>query len=50
VIATFENTDKRLKSGMTGYAKIDTVTLPVGDVFTRSIKRFFQIEAWSWIP
>jgi putative peptide zinc metalloprotease protein len=50
VLASFDNIEKRLKSGMTGYAKIDTVTLPVGVVFTRSIKRFFQIEAWSWIP
>ncbi|MES9990547.1 MAG: efflux RND transporter periplasmic adaptor subunit [Candidatus Thiodiazotropha sp.] len=50
VIATFDNRENLLRSGMTGYAKINTVTMPVIAVFTRSILRFFQIEAWSWIP
>jgi putative peptide zinc metalloprotease protein len=38
------------KPGMTGYAKIDGETMPVFEVFSRSIVRFVTIEMWSWLP
>jgi multidrug resistance efflux pump len=39
-----------LKSGMSGYAKIEGPVKPVIVAFTSSIVRFFQIEIWSWLP
>jgi hypothetical protein len=39
-----------LKTGMSGYAKIEGPTKPVIVAFTTPIVRFFQIEIWSWLP
>jgi len=50
VIATFQNPDGVLKTGMTGEAKIDGETMPVWQAFTQSIQHFFQVDVWSWIP
>ena len=50
VIATIENQAGQLKTGMTGRAKIDGVTMPVWQAFSRSIARFINIQVWSWIP
>ena len=50
VIATIENRAGQLKTGMTGRAKIEGVTMPVWQAFSRSIARFFKITVWSWIP
>ncbi len=50
VIVDIPNTDKNLKAGMTGYAKIEGKTLPVIVAFTRPIVRFVQVEVWSWLP
>ncbi|MBE2244216.1 MAG: HlyD family efflux transporter periplasmic adaptor subunit [Burkholderiaceae bacterium] len=50
VIATIENRDSQLKTGMTGRAKVDGVSMPVWQAFSRSIARFFKITVWSWIP
>ena len=50
VIATIENRAGQLKTGMTGRAKIEGVTMPVWQAFTRSVARFFKITVWSWIP
>jgi putative peptide zinc metalloprotease protein len=50
VIATFDNKDGRLKTGMTGEAKVATVWMPVWRAFTQSITRFFRLQVWSWIP
>lgn len=50
VIATFQNKDGELKTGMTGDAKIVGPTMPVWRAFTQSIQRFVQVEMWSWIP
>jgi putative peptide zinc metalloprotease protein len=50
VIATFQNEDGSLKTGMTGEAKIDGPTIPVWRAFTQSIQRFVQVEVWSWVP
>ncbi len=43
-------TDGRLKTGMTGNAKIDAGWSLTGLVFTRAIARFLFVELWSWIP
>jgi multidrug resistance efflux pump len=48
--ARFANPDDFLRTGMTGYAKIDGVEMRVWEAYLRSIRRFFQIEVWSWIP
>ncbi|HEY3521265.1 MAG TPA: efflux RND transporter periplasmic adaptor subunit [Rhodanobacteraceae bacterium] len=50
VIATFQNPDGALKTGMTGEAKIDGEVMPVWSAFTQSIQHFFKVEVWSWIP
>jgi putative peptide zinc metalloprotease protein len=50
VIVDIPNTEKSLKAGMTGYAKIEGKTLPVIVAFTRPIVRFIQVEVWSWLP
>lgn len=39
-----------LKSGMTGYAKIQAGTQPLGLLLLRPVMRFVQIELWSWLP
>jgi multidrug resistance efflux pump len=44
------NEDGFLKSGMTGYGKIEGSEMPVWEAFTRLFVRFFRIEFWSWIP
>jgi multidrug resistance efflux pump len=50
VAAIFENETDFLRSGMTGYAKIDGAEMRAWEAYLRSIRRFFQIEVWSWIP
>ncbi|WP_255702923.1 HlyD family secretion protein [Roseivivax sp. GX 12232] len=50
VDAVFENPDDFLRSGTTGYAKIEGTEMRVWEAYLRSIQRFFQIEFWSWIP
>ncbi|HWG10212.1 MAG TPA: efflux RND transporter periplasmic adaptor subunit [Rhodanobacteraceae bacterium] len=50
VIATFQNKDGRLKTGMTGEAKIDGPVIPVWQAFTQGLQHFFQVDVWSWIP
>ena len=50
VVALLENPDDRLKSGMTGYAKIIGEKMPIWKVFSLSIIRFIQVEVWSWLP
>lgn len=44
------NPDGMLRSGMTGFAKVDGGTKPVIVAFTRAFVRFFLIEIWSWLP
>ena len=39
-----------LKTGMSGYGKIEGPTKPVIVAFTTPLVRFFQIEFWSWLP
>lgn len=50
VEAAFPNAGGTLRSGMSGYAKIDGAEMRVWEAYLRSISRFFQIEVWSWIP
>ena len=50
VIATIDNHDGRLKTGMAGQAKIEGGSMPVWRAFTLSIIRFVQIQVWSWLP
>lgn len=45
-----DDPDDRLKSGMTGSAKIDGGWSVAGIVFTRALMRFVLIEVWSWLP
>jgi multidrug resistance efflux pump len=50
VIIDIPNTEKILKAGMSGYAKIEGRTMPLILAFMRPVIRFLQIEVWSWIP
>lgn len=42
--------EQRLKTGMTGNAKVSAGTHPAIVVFTRALLRFFRVEVWSWLP
>jgi len=52
VIVTTEvpNPDGLLRSGMTGFAKVESGTKPVIVAFSRMFVRFFLIKIWSWLP
>ena len=52
VVVTTEvpNPDGLLRSGMTGFAKVESGTKPVIVAFTRMFVRFFLIKIWSWLP
>jgi putative peptide zinc metalloprotease protein len=50
VVTLLDNKDGRLKSGMTGYAKVSSNPLPLWKVLTLSLARFVNVEAWSWLP
>jgi len=50
VTTVVDNHEELLRSGMTGFAKIDGGTKPVIVAFTRMFVRFFMVEMWSWLP
>lgn len=50
VLVEVENPDGWLAPNMTGFGKITAGNLPVWQVFTRAVYRFFTIEVWSWLP
>jgi len=50
VVTLLENKDERLKSGMTGYAKISAEKMPLWKVLSMAIIRFVKVEVWSWLP
>lgn len=50
VLSEFPNNDGRLKSNLTGYAKIATHHKPVWKVLLWPIIRWVMVEVWSWIP
>lgn len=45
-----QDPDNRLKTGMTGNAKVDAGWQPLIVVFTKALVRFLMVEVWSWIP
>jgi putative peptide zinc metalloprotease protein len=50
VIATFDNKDGRLITGMAGQAKVAADAMPVWKAFSQAIVRFVRLHLWSWIP
>jgi multidrug resistance efflux pump len=50
VMVRIPNQDGLLKSGMTGFAKIEAAWRPIGVVLSRIVARFFMVEVWYWIP
>jgi putative peptide zinc metalloprotease protein len=50
VVAAIDNVDGHLKTGMTGYAKIEAGTMPVWKAFSQALLRFFSVQVWSWVP
>jgi multidrug efflux pump subunit AcrA (membrane-fusion protein) len=50
VVAEVPNPDGLLRPDMSGYAKIETVHMPLWYSYARAIMRFLLIEVWSWIP
>jgi putative peptide zinc metalloprotease protein len=50
VMASVENDDGLLRTGMAGRAKVLGESMPVWKAFTLAIVRFFQIHVWSWVP
>ena len=50
VIATIDNRDGLLRTGMAGQAKIAGVSMPVWQAFSQAVTRFVKIQVWSWLP
>jgi putative peptide zinc metalloprotease protein len=50
ILTEFPNNDGRLKSNLTGYAKIATHDKPVWRVLLWPLIRWVMVEVWSWIP
>ena len=50
VLATIDNHNGELNTGMTGTAKIQGETMPVWKAFSQAIIRFVKTQVWSWIP
>lgn len=50
VLVNVKNSDLRLRTGMTGFAKVEGVTMPVWKAFSLSLLRFVQVHLWSWLP
>jgi putative peptide zinc metalloprotease protein len=50
VIATINNHEGKLNTGMTGSAKIQGETMPVWKAFSQAVIRFLKVQVWSWIP
>ena len=50
VVAEVPNPDGLLRPDMSGYAKVETVYMPVWYSYSRAVMRFLLIEIWSWIP
>lgn len=50
VVCIIRNDSCALKTGMTGYAKIEGKKMLVAQAFSRAVVRFILIELWSWLP
>jgi multidrug resistance efflux pump len=48
VVTLIDNADLRLKSGMTGYAKIDCGTRSLAEVLAHGTVGALRVEVWSW--
>lgn len=42
--------EEKLRSGMTGYARITVDSGRLWEALARPIQRFFRVEVWSWLP
>jgi putative peptide zinc metalloprotease protein len=50
VVTMVNNSGEVLKTGMTGYAKIDSERMPLWKVLSMPLVRFARVHLWSWIP
>ena len=50
VIAELANPELRLKTQLTGFAKIRTERMPVWRVLSRVIGRWVAVQVWYWLP
>jgi multidrug resistance efflux pump len=50
VVAELPNPDLRLKAQLTGYAKIKADVIPVWQVISRLVGRWFAVQFWYWLP
>ncbi len=50
VISVIPNKHYILKTGMSGYAKVEGEEMFVIQAFTRALISFFLVEFWSWLP
>ncbi len=48
VSVTVDNPDRRLRKGMTGYAKIETGSSSLVGLVLRRITSYVRVEFWSW--
>ncbi len=48
VAGVLENSDGRLKAGMSGKLKIQAGKKPLFKILGRSVVRFFKVEFWNW--
>ncbi|MGH8706469.1 MAG: PqqD family peptide modification chaperone [Burkholderiales bacterium] len=48
VSTVIDNASRRLKSRMSGYAKIDCGTRPLGEVLAHGVVGALRVEVWSW--
>lgn len=50
VVIELADVQYQVRPGMTGYAKVLVGEKPLLFIIARPLVRFFQIEAWSWLP
>jgi multidrug efflux pump subunit AcrA (membrane-fusion protein) len=50
VVCVIPNGDGMLKTGMSGYAKVEGDEMFVLQAFTRPLVNFFLVDFWSWLP
>lgn len=50
IVSVVDNLDGKLKSDMTGYAKVEGKEELVVVAFTKILVRFALVEMWSWLP
>jgi len=50
LLAEMDNRQGLLKSEMTGFAKIEAGTRPIGFAIFHPVIRFLRVRVWSWIP